>query len=163
MSDGTLRWLTMLTGSGAALVGGVFFAFSTFVMKALDVLPAPDGIAAMQAINRAAPNPLFMTALFGTGAAFVALAVVSVRNPGSAVLPVTACVLYGATLVLTVAYHVPRNDALAAIDAHAAGSAEFWRDYVGSWTAWNSVRAVTALAAAVTALSSLRGGSPSGR
>jgi uncharacterized membrane protein len=31
---------------GAGLVGGVFFAFSTFVMKALSQLPAEQGIAA---------------------------------------------------------------------------------------------------------------------
>lgn len=159
MNDGTLRWLTILTGCGAALTGGVLFAFSTFIMKALDSLPAPAGIAAMQAINRAAPNPLFMAALFGTAAAFVVLVVVRVRQPGSATLPMVAALLYGATILLTVAYHVPRNDALAAIDAHAAGSAAFWRDYVSSWTAWNSVRTVTALGAAVTVLASLRSGS----
>lgn len=158
MSETTLRWLTIGSGSGAALVGGVLFAFSTFIMKALDSLPAPEGIAAMQAINRAAPNPLFMAALFGTLLAFIALAVVTVRQDGSATLPVVACLLYAVTIILTVAYHVPRNDALAAIDAHAAGSADFWRDYVGSWTAWNSVRAATALAAAVTVLASLRSG-----
>lgn len=162
MSDGTMRWLTLATGCGAALVGGVFFAFSTFVMQALDSLPAPDGIAAMQAINRAAPNPLFMTALFGTGAAFVVLAVVAVRRPGSAAVPLVACALYAVCIVLTVAYHVPKNDALAAIDPHAAGSADFWRDYVSSWTAWNSVRAVTALAAAAALLTSLRGSATAG-
>jgi len=33
------------------LIGGVFFAFSTFVMKALVRVPAVPGIAAMQSIN----------------------------------------------------------------------------------------------------------------
>jgi uncharacterized membrane protein len=32
-------------------VGGIFFAFSAFVMKALDRLPPAQGIAAMQSIN----------------------------------------------------------------------------------------------------------------
>ena len=32
---------------GTAIVGGVFFAFSSFIMKALERLPAPEGIAAM--------------------------------------------------------------------------------------------------------------------
>ena len=159
MSDGAVRWLTILTATGAALVGGVLFAFSTFVMRALDSLPAPDGIAAMQAINRDAPNPLFMAALFGTGLAFVVLAVSRFRQPGPAAVPIVACLLYAATLLLTVAYHVPRNDALAAIDPHAAGSAAFWSDYVSSWTAWNSVRAATAIASAVVVLTSLRGSS----
>ncbi len=41
--------ITVLLGS--ALVGGVFFAFSSFVMKALARVPSPEGIAAMQSIN----------------------------------------------------------------------------------------------------------------
>jgi uncharacterized membrane protein len=36
---------------GSGLIAGVFFAFSTFVMKALARLPAAHGIAAMQSIN----------------------------------------------------------------------------------------------------------------
>ena len=53
---------------GAGTAGGVFFAFSTFVMRALDRLPPAHSLAAMQAINKDAPNPLFMAALFGTAA-----------------------------------------------------------------------------------------------
>ena len=36
---------------GCGLVAGIFFAFSTFVMRALGRRPAGEGIAAMQAIN----------------------------------------------------------------------------------------------------------------
>jgi len=36
---------------GSALVGGIFFAFSSFVMKALARVPSAEGIAAMQSIN----------------------------------------------------------------------------------------------------------------
>ena len=36
---------------GSALVGGIFFAFSSFVMKALARVPPAEGIAAMQSIN----------------------------------------------------------------------------------------------------------------
>ncbi len=44
---------------GSALVGGVFFAFSSFVMKALARVPSPEGIAAMQSINVVVINPSF--------------------------------------------------------------------------------------------------------
>jgi uncharacterized membrane protein len=36
---------------GAAMIAGVFFAFSSFVMPALARLPAAGGISAMQSIN----------------------------------------------------------------------------------------------------------------
>ncbi len=51
---------------GSALVGGVFFAFSSFVMKALGRVPSSEGIAAMQSINVVVINPSFMGAFMGT-------------------------------------------------------------------------------------------------
>src|SRR6185436_10873289 len=42
------RTLTIGTAVGSGLVGGVLFGFSTFVMRALDRLPAAQGLAAMQ-------------------------------------------------------------------------------------------------------------------
>ena len=60
--------LIIATALGCGLVVGVFFAFSTFIMKALARLPAPQGIVAVQSINIVVINPLFMGALFGTGA-----------------------------------------------------------------------------------------------
>ena len=53
----------------------MFFAFSSFVMKALARLEAAQGITAMQAINVTAISPAFMLALFGTATACAALAV----------------------------------------------------------------------------------------
>lgn len=46
-----LTSLPLLVCIGAGLIGGVFFAFSSFVMKALAELPAAHGIDAMQRIN----------------------------------------------------------------------------------------------------------------
>lgn len=44
---------------GAALIGGVFFAFSSFIMKALARLPSAEGVAAMQSINAVVLNRSF--------------------------------------------------------------------------------------------------------
>ena len=60
------RYLAIVTAGGAGVVGGVMFAFSTFIMTGLGRLDPAQGISAMQAINREAPNFWFMTALFGT-------------------------------------------------------------------------------------------------
>jgi len=51
MSRGLLVPLTLLAALGSGLVGGVFFGFSGFVMKALVRLRPGQGIAAMQSIN----------------------------------------------------------------------------------------------------------------
>ena len=68
--------LTVLgTALGCALIAGAFFAFSTFVMKALGTLPPSQGIRAMQAMNVWAPTGLFLLALVGTAAACAGLTV----------------------------------------------------------------------------------------
>ncbi|MEA2671550.1 MAG: hypothetical protein QOG45_1770 [Chloroflexota bacterium] len=159
MFDGYPRVLTLVAAVGAGLVAGVFFAFSTFVMRALRELPDAQGISAMQAINRAAPSPLFMTALFGSAVVCVALAVSALTRLGEPAaryqLAGSAVYLAGA-VVLTIVYHVPRNDALAVVDPTGAGAAGMWRHYLAGWTAWNHVRTLTSLAAAVILALALR-------
>jgi uncharacterized membrane protein len=143
--------VTLLSALGCGVVGGVFFAFSVFVMKALARLPSPKGIAAMQAINIAVLNRVFFTAFFGTGAGCVLLAVSSVFlwSGSDAIYRFVGSLLYLAgTIFVTIAFNVPRNEALASIDPDSASGARLWADYVANWTAWNQVRTIAAVAAA---------------
>jgi uncharacterized membrane protein len=152
VSATVISLVTLVGALGSALVAGVFFAFSTFVMPALSRLPPEQGVATMQAINVAAINRWFMGALFGTGAACLVLAVSSLRAWGDplAGLRLGGAALYiaGAVLV-TVVCHVPRNDALAAVPAGSAEAATLWVRYLAGWTTWNHVRAIIPFAAAV--------------
>ena len=145
--------LTLLTALGCAMMAGVFFAFSAFVMKALARLPAVQGVAAMQAINVAAVTPAFMAALFGTAVACGALAVWALFAWDERFAPYLivggALYLIG-TILLTIVYHVPRNEALARVEPHSAEAESHWKRYLSGWTAWNHLRAATALAAAAT-------------
>ena len=59
-----------------SLVGGVLYAFSSFVMSGLRQLPPAQGMAAMQSINVTAVRPGLMIPFFGTIIASVAVAVV---------------------------------------------------------------------------------------
>ena len=91
-----LAVLALLTALGAATVGGVFFAFSSFVMKALADLPPAQGMVAMQRINVVVINPLFLGVFMGTtllALACVVVAGLSWNAPGSAWL-LTAGLLY---------------------------------------------------------------------
>ena len=133
-----------------ALNGGVFFAFSFFVMRALGALPPAAGIAAMQSINVFAVTPMFMTALFGTAIACVAAGVYAV----TAGLPGTPAVLAGAaiyivgTIVVTIGFNVPLNNALMAADPRAGDAVLFWARYQRQWLAWNHVRTLSGIGAA---------------
>lgn len=151
MTDKLLFALTLFSALGCGLVAGVFFAFSSFVMKALARLPAAQGIAAMQSINVVAPNPLFMAAFLGTSAACALLVISSLlrrHEPGVAYLLVGSLLYLVGTLLVTLVFNVPRNDALAVVDPASAEGASLWVGYVSAWTAWNHVRTAAALAAA---------------
>lgn len=151
MIDDLLVTLTLITALGCGLMAGAFFVFSTFIMRALARLPPPQGIAAMQSINLVAITPLFMAVLFGTAAACLVLgsAALFIWGMPDAAFLLAGSLLYllGAVLV-TIACSVPRNDALAAADPSRAESDGLWDSYLTSWTAWNHVRTVAALAAA---------------
>jgi uncharacterized membrane protein len=152
MSGGGHVALTLLAAVGSGVVGGVFFGFSGFVMKALARLRPAQGIAAMQSINVVAVSPPLMIALFGTALACVALVVSSLsrwRDPVVALQLVGSGLYLVGTVGVTMAGNVPLNNALAAVDPESADGAETWARYVPRWTALNGVRTAAAVAAAV--------------
>ncbi len=151
--------MTLLTALGSGLVAGILFAFSTSVMKALSRLPSAQGIAAMQSINIAVINPLFMGAFFGTAAASVLVVIFALLrwNEAEAVYLLSGGLIYLiGTILVTMAFNVPRNDALAAVDPQSAYGARLWAGYVTSWTAWNHLRTAAALVASVLLTLALR-------
>ena len=151
--EGLLIALTLLAALGCATIAGVFFAFSAFVMKALARLPVAQGVAAMQAINVAAVTPAFMVVLFGTAVgcgALVLFAHFAWDERFASYLLVGGVLYLVGTILLTIAYHVPRNEALGRVEPHCADAESHWTHYLSGWTAWNHVRAAAALAAAAT-------------
>jgi uncharacterized membrane protein len=67
--DDLLFAVKLLSALGCGLMAGLFFAFSVSVMRALAALPSAAGLAAMQSINVAIINPMFLAAFFGTAVA----------------------------------------------------------------------------------------------
>ena len=152
MIDELLSTLTLITALGCGLVAGILYAFSTSVMQALARLPAPQGITTTQSINVAMINPLLMGAFFGTAAACVLILVLSLlrwSEAGAVYLISGGLVYLIGTILVPMAFNVPRNNALAAADPQSANGARCWAGYVTSWTAWNHVRTAAALVAAV--------------
>jgi uncharacterized membrane protein len=148
-------WLLNLVRGGAVgtgLMAGLFLAFSVSVMPALKRLPPSNGLAAMQEINRAILNPVFLLVFMGTTLVAVALAVSTLWtwDDGGAALRLAGglCYLIGA-FGITAAYHVPRNNAIDLLDPADETSAAKWSTYLAEWVPWNHVRAVASTAALV--------------
>jgi uncharacterized membrane protein len=143
--------LTFASGLGCGLTAGVFFAFSAFVMKALARLSPVHGIDAMQSIHIVVINPAFFAVFFGTAAGCILLAVSSLfrwQRPGALYLLLGSLLYLVGTILVTMLFNVPRNNALAAVDPTSNDGARLWTDYVVSWTVWNHVRTIAAFAAA---------------
>lgn len=151
--------VTLLAAVGSGLMGGLFFAFSNFVMKALARLPAANGIAAMQSINVVVLNPLFLSLFVGTGLASAFLFVYALmhRTSEAAGWWIAGAVLYiVGNFIVTAACNVPRNEALDKVNPADASAPAVWVKYVDEWTRWNHVRTVTGLAAAACFAMALR-------
>ena len=149
MSGPWIGPVVVSTALGAALVGGIFFAFSTFVMTALGRLPPEQGIAAMRSINVTVLNPWFFAAFFGTALGAAALALFGFLNwdaPGAAYLVAGGLFYVIGSILVTAAFNVPLNDALAAAQA----GVDIWPRYLATWTTWNHVRTIASLGAAVS-------------
>jgi len=137
---------------GSALIGGVFFAFSSILMKALARVPPAEGIAAMQSINVVVINPSFLGAFFGTALLSLAaggLALTRWEQPwASFFLGGAVCYVLG-TFLVTIAGNVPLNDQLAAVSAVDPAAVELWNHYLDRWTMWNHVRTVASIVASI--------------
>ena len=152
--------LTGLCALGAATSAGAFFTFSDFTMQGLRGMEPARGAAAMQAINRAAPSPLFMILLFGTGAACLALGVLAggrLEETGSWLRVVAAGLYVVGVVITTIAYHVPRNERLDGLDPESEEGRSYWAVYGREWTRMNHVRTLTSLVAAALLVVSLLG------
>ena len=151
--DGLLFTLTLVSALGCGLMAGLFFAFSVAVMKALARLPSAEGIAAMQAINVAIINQVFLAAFFGTAVACVLIVIASLlrwHNPGAVYLFIGGALYLLGTFLVTLVFNVPKNKGLASIAPADPEVASLWTDYLSQWTAWNHVRTAAALAAATS-------------
>lgn len=148
---------------GAGLVGGIFYAFSSFIMTALGRLPVTSGVGAMQSINVVVLNPSFLGLFLGTAAVSVVAAAVAVAQWHAPATPflLAGALLYGVgTFLVTVRGNVPLNERLAGLAATDPEAGTLWRDYLRRWTRLNTIRTAAAGGAALMYGLALIGSAP---
>jgi uncharacterized membrane protein len=141
---------TLAATIAMGLVAGVFALYAHTVMPGLRATDDHTFLAAFQAIDRAIVNPWFMGTAF-LGALVFTLAA-ALANLGRPALPWIAAALglYLVAVVITVAVHVPLNDALKAAgdpDRIADLATVRQRFDETRWATWNLVRALTSITA----------------
>lgn len=131
----------------AGAIFGFFYAWVCSTMWGLDAADPRTAIAAMQAMNASVRNPVFGAAFFGTVPVCLlaaALALGAGRRRAGALLGVAGLVYLVGGVVLTMAFNVQLNEALAVVvvpgDIEAARVV--WQDYSAPWQIGNTIRTV---------------------
>jgi uncharacterized membrane protein len=146
MSNGIIFGALLAAAIASGIVGGIFYAFSSFIMAGLARVPSDHGAAAMRSINVTVINPSFMAVFLGTTFASVLLtgwALFDADN-AAAVPTLIASLLYlGGCFGVTMMFNVPLNNRLASVEP--ADEPALWAHYLRVWTRWNTVRTIAPL------------------
>lgn len=129
-----------------ALVGGVFLAFSDFIMRSLARTGGTGGIEAMQVINRDVFRWVFMALFLGLAPVSAGLtihAVTGIQSTASVAILLAGLVYLTGCFAVTVVFNVPMNKALAGMDLSDEATRRYWSEtYLPRWTFWNTVRTI---------------------
>ena len=135
----------------AGLQAGAYFTWATGVMPGLAHVDDRTFVSALQQINVAIVNPLFVATF--VGAPILAGAAVALGGPEARPWAIAATALAVGTVVITVAGNIPLNDALAAAGAEDSidDLAAVRADFESRWVLLNVARCLTS-AGALTCL-----------
>ena len=134
---------------GTACVGGVLFAFSSFVMPALGQIAPAEAIRAMQSINVFAERAPLGLAIALPALAAIALSIkqfVDWQGTESVLVLVGTGIYLVVAIGVTGAINVPLNNGLA-IAAPGTDAAATWQAYAQPWVLANHLRTAGALLA----------------
>ncbi|MGW3208230.1 anthrone oxygenase family protein [Streptomyces sp. NPDC001135] len=124
---------TVTTGLSA----GVFYGFACAVMPALARSDDRTYVEVMRNINSVIQNPVFFVGFMGA-LLLTGLSAWQLRGTACARWLRAALLSYALVLLITMAFNVPLNNALA-----ARGTPSALREHFeGPWVAWNVVRAL---------------------
>ena len=151
--------LTILSILGCGIIGGIFFAFSTFIMQALKRLSHAQGIEAMQKINITVLTSWFLGIFMGTAAICLVIAVSTYwtwGKSGTYFLLIGSIFYIVGTFLVTGICNVPLNNRLEGMEPTSDEASDFWTDvYLTKWVFWNHVRTIAAILGALTLIIAL--------
>jgi uncharacterized membrane protein len=140
--------LLVITTTLVALMAGVFFAFSTFVMSSINKLPPENAVSIFQLINLEVPQSLFGI-LFAITPIFCVLVMIFSfweKNKAATILIFVAGVVYlFGSLMITMFFNIPLNNELATVSVNTPNIQELWIKFYQPWIFWNHVRTVASV------------------
>ena len=138
-----MTFAMMLAALTGVMLGGIFFSFSTFVMRGLGDAPPEAGMVAMQEINKRVYGSEFLAVFTGFGFASIGLLIWGVWAGN--IWSVAGASLYLLGLIaMTMFVHVPMNKRLD----RGRAALGYWPDYHARWTRLNHIRSFSCFASA---------------
>lgn len=129
----------------SAIVGGVFSAFSEFIMAGLLRAEPNAGIQAMQQINKTVIRTQFVAGILLIPVLSILFAVYgasAVEGPALAALFLAPAIHIPSVFLMTLFGNVPMNNRLAVLDPASAEAASYWAIYGRRWTRLNHYRTI---------------------
>ncbi|MGB3625529.1 MAG: anthrone oxygenase family protein [Henriciella sp.] len=136
----------------SAVIGGVFSAFSEFIMAGLLRTAPSGGIEAMQHINRTVIRTQFVAGILLIAPLSVLFAIYGLsafEGPARSLLVLAPIVYLPTVFLMTMFGNVPMNNKLERLDHTSAEAKAYWAKYGRDWTRLNHIRSVGSI---VTAL-----------
>ena len=148
--DVAAKLMLLVSCVGSAAIGGVCFAFASFIMQALHKLDASEAIKTMQEIN----TTILTSATIVVWMAMVLVGIAAAVLADGSILSVLAALAYttGAVLITGLG-NVPLNNHLASVDVDDDDTTdlqEVWNTYSEKWGVYNVVRTVLFFLAALS-------------
>ena len=115
MFDSIITPLLTIIAIGTGLMAGVYFAFSSFIMRSLDCLDVANAVETMNAINTVILRSWFIPLFFGTSLLALLLAVLALLNWDAPHAPLSLAIglIYcGGMFLSTLLFNVPLNNRL---------------------------------------------------
>lgn len=129
----------------SAVIGGVFSAFSEFIMSALTQTNPMGAIEAMQHINVTVIKTQFVAGILSIALFSVLFAAYSLMVfEGAALVTILLATLVylPSVFFMTMLGNVPMNKKLEQLDHTTAEAETYWAVYTRTWTRLNHVRSI---------------------
>ena len=153
MLDDIFYSVVMFSAISTAMMSGIYFTFSNFVMKAFEDIGAEKSVPAMNAINRVILRSWFMPLFFGStlaSAIIFLIVIMGWQQPSSTLLIIPSTIYFIGMFLCTIFFNVPLNNRLLAAE-HASSTItnQTWSHYLKFWTRWNHLRTLSSLLASI--------------
>ena len=140
-----ILYLCLFLAIWSAVVGGVFSAFSEFIMKGLMRASPAGGIESMQHINRTVLKTQFVAGIIAIAPMSIALAIyanLSMSGAARTALVLAPVIYVPCVFLMTMFGNVPMNNRLDRLDNRSVEAQSYWQRYGRNWTRLNHIRSL---------------------